>query len=203
MPRAPSTRPPAPPAVAVGSPRRGRSRDLRRPPSSLTGQVPNSKAGEQVHAARRDRDAVRHASDRSVAEANTSADGTFRFVHDADGADRVHGAGRRRRPTAMPSEAVTVAVAPRDRSRRSSKMRLATHVLDQGDARRSRTPDVGFVQRRTRFGQWVTIKRVVARRRARSRPGRPRRSAEGALAHPVLMPNQAGAGYLGGVSRRS
>jgi hypothetical protein len=94
------------------------------------------------------------------------------------------------------SRGITVAVRPRVVFRRVGGARFSTRVV----AGRSFARHVVKLQRRTRAGRWVTIKRVrlnyrsAATFRVRLRRGTSRLRV-------VMSVNQAGPGYLAGISR--
>jgi hypothetical protein len=96
----------------------------------------------------------------------------------------------------LTSHAVTIAVRPRVRFRRIGRARFFTRVI----ASRPFRGRLVRLQRRTRAGRWVTVKRVRLRRasaatfRVRLRRGR-------SPLRVVMSVNQAGPGYLAGISR--
>jgi hypothetical protein len=96
----------------------------------------------------------------------------------------------------LTSHAVTIAVRPRVRFRRIGRARFFTRVV----ASRPFRGRMVRLQRRTAAGRWVTVKRVRLRRgsaatfRVRLRRGRSRLRV-------VMSVNQAGPGYLAGISR--
>jgi hypothetical protein len=96
----------------------------------------------------------------------------------------------------LTSGAAVVAVRPRVRFRRIGRARFTTRVL----AARSFRGRMVKLQRRTRAGRWVTVKRVRLKRRSaatfrvRLRRGR-------SPLRVVMSVNQAGPGYLAGISR--
>jgi hypothetical protein len=94
------------------------------------------------------------------------------------------------------SGAITIAVRPRVLFRRIGRARFTTRVL----ARRSFAGRLVKLQRLTASGRWVTVKRVRLKRRSAAsfrvnlRRGRSRLRV-------VMSVNQAGPGYLTGLSR--
>jgi hypothetical protein len=96
----------------------------------------------------------------------------------------------------LTSGAAVVGVRPRIRFRRIGRARFATRVIAARSFRRRTVK----LQRRTRAGRWVTVKRVRLNRRSaatfrvRLRRGR-------SPLRVVMSVNQAGPGYLAGISR--
>jgi hypothetical protein len=96
----------------------------------------------------------------------------------------------------LTSGAAVVGVRPRIRFRRIGRARFTTRVV----AARSYRGRMVKLQRRTRAGRWVTVKRVRLNRRSaatfrvRLRRGR-------SPLRVVMSVNQAGPGYLAGISR--
>jgi hypothetical protein len=96
----------------------------------------------------------------------------------------------------LTSRAVTIGVRPRVRFRRIGRARFFTRVI----AARPFRGRLVKLQRRTAAGRWVTVKRVRLKRRSaasfrvRLRRGRSRLRI-------VIGVNQAGPGYLAGISR--
>ncbi len=94
------------------------------------------------------------------------------------------------------SRAVTIGVRPRVRFRRIGRARFSTRVVAARSFRGRRVK----LQRLTAAGRWVTVKRVRLKRRSaatfrvRLRPGTSRLRI-------VMSVNQAGPGYLAGISR--
>jgi hypothetical protein len=168
----------------------------------LTGSVPKAKAGEKVtlRAETVTPSGTRQTS--AVAEANTTADGTFRFVHVPTAQTSYTAAWQATPATVMPSEAVTVAVAPRVGLGVVRKMTGRRVLLStKATSAISYAGHVAFVQRRTRFGEWVSIKRVVLRGGALATRTTVR-LPKGLSRIRVLLPkSQAGVGYTAGVSR--
>lgn len=168
----------------------------------LTGKVPNGKAGEKVtlRAEVLTPQGTRQAN--AVAEANTTADGTFRFV-DVPTAQTTYTVAWQATPaTAMPSETVTVAVAPRIGLGVVRKLSGRRVVLStKATSAISYAGRSVFVQRRTSFGEWVSIKRVVLRGGTLATRTTVR-LPKGLSRVRVFMPkSQAGTGYIAGVSR--
>ena len=168
----------------------------------LTGKVPNGKAGEQVtlRAEVLTPAGTRRAS--AVSEANTTTDGTFRFVDVPTALTSYTVAWQATPTTSMSSDAVSVTVAPRIGLGVVRKLTGRRVVLStKATSAISYAGRSVFVQRRTRFGQWVSVKRVVLRRG----PFATRttvRLPKGLSRIRVLMPkSQAGTGYVTGVSR--
>jgi hypothetical protein len=96
----------------------------------------------------------------------------------------------------LTSGATVVGVRPRVRFRRIGRARFYTRVLA---ARPFRGRTVKL-QRRTRAGRWVTVKRIrLKRRSAASFRVRLRRGRS--TIRIVMSVNQAGPGYLAGISR--
>jgi hypothetical protein len=154
----------------------------------LTGRVPTGRTGESVKlfAAR-----FGNASPALVATIATGAGGVWQYlarppiltsyIADWNG---------------LTSGATPVGVRPRVRFRRIGRARFFTRVI----AARPFRGRIVKLQRRTRAGRWVTVKRVRLKRRSaatfrvRLRRGRsPLRL--------VMSVNQAGPGYLAGISR--
>lgn len=168
----------------------------------LTGKVPNGKAGEKVTLRA---DVVTRSGSRetsAVSEANTTTDGTFRFVHVPTAQTSYTVVWQATPATTMPSEAVTVTVAPRVGLGIVRKMSGRRVLLStKATSAISYAGRTALVQRRTRFGEWVSIKRVVLR----GGPFATRttvRLPKGLSRIRVLLPkSQAGAGYTAGVSR--
>jgi hypothetical protein len=96
----------------------------------------------------------------------------------------------------LTSRAIVIGVRPRIRFRRIGRARFATRVL----AARSFRGRIVKLQRRTSAGRWVTVKRIRLNRRSaatfRVRLRRGRFSLR-----VVMSVNQAGPGYLAGISR--
>jgi hypothetical protein len=96
----------------------------------------------------------------------------------------------------LTSGAIEIGVRPRVRFRRIGRARLTTRVL----AARSFRGRMVKLQRRTSAGRWVTVKRIRLNRRSaatfrvRLRRGR-------SPLRVVMSVNQAGPGYLAGISR--
>jgi hypothetical protein len=96
----------------------------------------------------------------------------------------------------LTSRAIVIGVRPRVRFRRVGRARFVTRVV----AARSFSGRWVKLQRRTRVGRWVTVKRVRLKRgsaatfRVRLRRGR-------SPLRVVMSVNQAGPGYLAGISR--
>jgi hypothetical protein len=154
----------------------------------LSGLVPTGRAGESVTLFAAE---FGNVSPKSIATVVTGAGGGWQYLA--------------RPPTqtsyvadwrGLTSGATVVAVRPRVRFRRIGRARFATRVI----AARSFRGRAVKLQRRTRAGRWVTVKRVRLNRRSaatfwvRLRRGRsPLRL--------VMSVNQAGPGYLAGISR--
>jgi hypothetical protein len=94
------------------------------------------------------------------------------------------------------SRAIVIAVRPRVSFRRVGRARFTTRVV----AARSFARRIVKLQRRTAGGRWVTVKRVRLNRRSAAtfRVQLRRRTARLRI---VMSVNQAGPGYLAGISR--
>jgi hypothetical protein len=169
---------------------------------ALTGKVPNGNAGEKVtlRAETVTPAGTRKAS--AVAETSTASDGSFRFVH-APVAETTYTVAWQVTPaTSTSSSDVTVAVAPRVglsvvRKLSGRRVMLATKATSEiSYAGRS-----VFVQRRTGFGEWVSIKRVVLRAGPFATRTTVRLTKGLSRIRVVLPKSQAGTGYISGVSR--
>ena len=168
----------------------------------LTGKVPSEKSGEKVTLRAETLMPSGARQTNAVSEANTAADGTFRFVHVPSAQTTYTVAWQATPATGMPSAAVTVRVAPR----------VGLGVVRKLPARRvllsmKATSAISYrghfvlVQRRTAFGQWVTLKRVVLRSGSLATRTTVR-LPKGLSRIRVLLPkSQAGTGYIAGVSR--
>ena len=167
----------------------------------LTGKVPNSQSGEKV-TLRADvvtPSGTRQAS--AISEATTTADGAFRFVA-VPSAQTTYTVSWQATPaTSMPSESVTVVVAPRVGLGVVRKLPGRRVVLStKATSAISYAGHTALVQRRTRFGEWVSIKRVTLRAGIATRTTV--RLPKGLSRIRVLLPkSQAGTGYIAGVSR--
>jgi hypothetical protein len=154
----------------------------------LTGVVPTGRAGESVKlfAAR-----FGETSPVAVATIATGAGGAWQYlarppIQTSYLADW----------SGLTSGATVVAVRPRVRFRRVGRARFATRIV----AARSFRGRSVKLQRRTRAGRWVTVKRVrLNRRSAASFRVRLRRGRSPLRV--VMSVNQAGPGYLAGISR--
>jgi hypothetical protein len=154
----------------------------------LSGLVPSGKAGETVtlFAA-----VFGRGSPRSVATLVTGGGGAWQYLARPPILTSyiAHWNG-------LTSSAVAIGVRPRVRFRRIGRARFSTRVV----AARPFRGRLVRLQRRTAAGRWVTVKRVRLKRRSaavfrvRLRRGRsPLRI--------VMSVNQAGPGYLAGISR--
>jgi hypothetical protein len=168
----------------------------------LTGKVPSDKAGEKVTLRAETMTASGSKQTSSVAETSTTADGSFRFVHAPTAQTTYTVAWLATPATSTTSDAVTVTVAPRlgvgiVRKLSGRRVMLSTKATSAI----SYAGHSAFVQRRTRFGEWVSIKRVVLR----GGPFATRttvRLPKGLSRIRVLLPkSQAGTGYTAGTSR--
>jgi hypothetical protein len=157
-------------------------------PVMLTGVVPTGRRGESltVFAA-----AFGRSSRSAVATVSTGDGGVWRYL------------ARPRIRTSYSvawqgaaSGAITIGVRPRVTFRRSGRARFTVRVL----GRRSFAGRLVRLQRLTATGRWVTVKRVRLKRRSAAsfrvnlRRGRSRLRV-------VMSVNQAGPGYLAGLSR--
>ena len=154
----------------------------------LSGSVPSGKAGESVALFA---EVFGRGSPRQVATLVTGAGGVWHYLA---------------RPplltsylsswSGLTSPKVTIGVRPRLRFRRIGRARFFTRVV----AARSFSGRRVKLQRRTAAGSWVTVKRVrlkhgsAATFRVRLRRGR-------STLRIVMSVNQAGPGYLAGISR--
>ena len=154
----------------------------------LSGRVPSGKAGETVTLFA---EVFGRGSPRSVATLVTAGGGVWQYLA---------------RPpiltsyiaswNGLTSRAVAIGVRPRVRFRRIGRARFFTRVV----AARPFSGRRVKLQRRTAAGRWVTVKRVRLKRgsaatfRVRLRRGRSRLRI-------VMSVNQAGPGYLAGISR--
>jgi hypothetical protein len=154
----------------------------------LSGGVPTGRAGETVTVFA---EVFGNGSPAAVANVVTAGGGTWQYLA---------------RPSiltsysvtwgGLTSRAITVGVRPRVRFRRVGRARFSTRVL----AARSFRGRLVKLQRRTSAGGWVTVKRIRLNRRSaatfrvRLRRGR-------SPLRVVMSVNQAGAGYLAGISR--
>lgn len=169
---------------------------------ALTGKVPTSSAGEKVtlRAEVLTPAGTRQAS--AISEVSTTAGGTFSFTH-APTAQTTYTVVWQSTPaTTQTSAPVTVTVAPRigiGVVRKLSGRRVvfstkATSAISY--AGRS-----VYIQRRTSFGQWITLKRVILSSNTVATQSTVR-LPKGLSRIRVLMPKaQAGSGYVAGVSR--
>lgn len=154
----------------------------------LSGLVPSGKAGETVTLFA---EVFGRGSPRSVATLVTGGGGVWQYLA---------------RPpiltsyianwNGLTSRAVAIGVRPRVRFRRIGRARFLTRVVGA----RSFSGRLVKLQRRTAAGRWVTVKRVRLKRRSAAtfrvglRRGRSRLRI-------VMSVNQAGPGYLAGISR--
>ena len=154
----------------------------------LSGVVPTRRAGESVTLFAEE---FGRGSPRSLATVVTLDGGVWRYLA---------------RPTirtsymagwnGATSRATVIGVRPKVRFRRIGRARFVTRVV----AARSFRGRLVKLQRRTSAGRWVTVKRVRLKRRSaatfrvRLRRGRSRLRV-------VMSVNQAGPGYLAGISR--
>jgi hypothetical protein len=154
----------------------------------LSGTVPTGRAGEAVTVFAAE---YGKGSPRAIATVASIAGGSWAYLA---------------RPTiltsymaawgSLTSRETVVGVRPRVRFRRIGRARFSTRVL----AARSYRGRLVKLQRRTSAGRWVTVKRVRLKRgstatfRVRLRRGRSRLRV-------VMSVNQAGPGYLAGISR--
>jgi hypothetical protein len=155
---------------------------------TLSGLVPTRRAGESVTLfAQR----FGWGAPRSIATVVTGAGGVWYYlarppIHTSYIADW----------KGVTSGATVVGVRPRVRFRRIGRARFVTRVV----AAKSFRGRLAKLQRRTSAGRWVTVKRVRLKRRSaatfrvRLRRGRSRIRI-------VMSVNQAGPGYLAGISR--
>jgi cupredoxin-like protein len=167
----------------------------------LTGEVPNGQSGEKVTLRGEvvTPSGTRQAS--AISEMSTAAGGTFRFV-EVPRAQTTYTVSWQATPaTSMPSQSVTVAVAPRVGLGVVRKLPGRRVVLStKATSAISYAGHTALVQRRTRFGEWVSIKRVVLRGGLATRTTV--RLPKGLSRIRVLLPrSQAGTGYIAGVSR--
>jgi hypothetical protein len=168
----------------------------------LTGKVPNGQAGENVTLRAEVLTPAGTRQTSAVSEANTTADGAFRFVHVPTAQTTYTVAWQATPATPMASDSLTVTVAPRIglgvvRKLVGRRVVLSTNATSAISYRGHSV----LVQRRTRFGEWISVKRVVLR----GGPFATRttvRLPKGLSRIRVLMPkSQAGTGYVAGVSR--
>jgi cupredoxin-like protein len=169
---------------------------------ALTGKVPTGNAGEKVtlRAEVLTPAGTRQAS--AVSETSTASDGTFSFTHVPTAQTTYTVAWQATPATSTTSSAVTVSVAPRvglGVVRRLSGRRVV--LATKATSAISYAGRSVLVQRRSRFGEWISIKRVVLR----SGPFATQttvRLPKGLSRVRVLLPKaQAGTGYVAGVSR--
>jgi hypothetical protein len=152
----------------------------------LSGVVPTRRAGESVTLFAEE---FGRGSPRSIATLVTGAGGAWSYL-----ARPTIRTSYTANWTGATSRAAVIGVRPRVSFRRIGRARFVTRVVA---ARSFRGRLVKF-QRRTRAGRWVTVKRVRLKRRSaatfrtRLRRGRFR---------VVMSVNQAGPGYLAGISR--
>ena len=169
---------------------------------ALTGKVPNGRAGEKVTLRA---EVVTPAGTRqtnAVSEANTTADGSFAFMHVPTARTTYTVAWQAAPAVSTTSSAVTVAVAPRVglgvvRKLSGRRVLLSTKATSAI----SYAGKTVLVQRRTRFGEWISIKRVVLRS-GQLATRTTVRLPKGLSRIRVLLPkSQAGAGYELGLSK--
>jgi hypothetical protein len=168
----------------------------------LTGKVPNGKSGEKMTLRGEVLMPTGARQATAVSEATTAADGTFRFVEVPTAQTTYTVAWQATPATAMPSESVTVTVAPRiglGVVRKLSGRRVMLSV--KATSAISYRGHSVLVQRRTSFGEWVSVQRVVLRSGSLATRTTVR-LPKGLSRVRVLMPkSQAGVGYVTGVSR--
>jgi hypothetical protein len=169
---------------------------------ALTGKVPSGKAGEKVTLRAETVTPSGTRQTNAVSETNTATDGTFRFVHVPTAQTTYTVAWQATPATSMPSEAVTVTVAPRVGLGVVQKLTGRRVVLStKATSAISYAGRSAYVQRRTRFGEWVSIKRVVLRGGSLATRTTVR-LPKGLSRIRVLLPkSQAGTGYTAGISR--
>ena len=169
---------------------------------ALTGKVPSGKAGEKVTLRAEMLTPSGTRQTNAVSETNTATDGTFRFVHVPTAQTTYTVAWQATPATSMPSEAVTVTVAPRVGLGVVQKLTGRRVVLStKATSAISYAGRSAYVQRRTRFGEWVSIKRVVLRGGSLATRTTVR-LPKGLSRIRVLLPkSQAGTGYTAGISR--
>jgi hypothetical protein len=154
----------------------------------LSGRVPNTQPGQQVTVFGQ-RFGV--GSPRAIAIVLTEAGGVWRYL--ARPAIQTSFSASW---NGLTSSSMVVGVRPAVRFRRVGRARFSTRVV----AARSFAGRRVKLQRRTRAGRWVTVKRVRLNRRSaavfrvRLRKGTSRLRV-------VISVNQAGPGYLAGISR--
>ena len=154
----------------------------------LSGVVPTRRAGEMVTLIALD---YGLGSTRVVATVLTGEGGIWRYLA---------------RPTirtdytagwnGATSRAITIAVRPAVSFRRVGRARFATRVV----AARSFAGRIVKLQRRTAAGRWVTVKRLRLNRRSAATV-RVRLRRRTSRLRVVMSVNQAGPGYLAGISR--
>jgi len=153
----------------------------------LSGIVPSGRAGETVTLLARSYGA----GSRVIAAVVTDASGSWRYL--AKPAIRTDYTATWNGAT---SRSITIAVRPSVRFRRVGRARFSTRVV----AARSFVGRRVKLQRRTAAGRWVTVKRVRLNRRSAATFRVQLRRGTSRL-RVVMSVNQAGPGYLAGISR--
>lgn len=168
----------------------------------LTGKVPTGRAGERITLRAEVLTPTGSRQVSAISETNSASDGTFTFTHVPTAQTTYTAVWQSTPATTHTSDAVTVSVAPR----------IGLGVVRKLSGRRvvfstkatSATSYAGrsvYIQRRSSFGQWITLKRVILSSDTVATQATAR-LPKGLSRIRVLMPKaQAGTGYVAGVSR--